>query len=428
LEIRAMPDPSRLTATEAARLIRDGRLRAAELMEACLDRIATREPEIRAFAWFDPEQARLAAPAARPGPLHGLPVGVKDVLDTMDMPSEYGSPIWRGWRPKADAAAVAWTRAAGGVVIGKTVTTEFATRKPGPTGNPHALGHTPGGSSSGSAAGVADFFFPLAFGSQTAGSVIRPAAFCGVVGYKPSFGLTSRAGMKLMSDSLDTVGVIARSVADCALFAGAVSGRDLGDPGQKMSRAPRIGVCRSPSWPAAAPETQALLPRVANALARAGAVVSERELPDEFGALVEAHPIIMNHESSRSLGWELARHRDLISAELMERLEFGLAQSEQAVARAASVFERCRLGFPAAVEGLDVLVTPAAPGQAPTGLGWTGDPVFNFIWTSLHVPCVTVPAEEGPDRLPLGIQIVGRRGDDRETLAWAQWVAATMAG
>ena len=202
---------------------------------------------MRAFAWFEADAARTAAGDRPPGPLHGLPVGVKDVLDTADMPSEYGSPIWQGWRPRADAAAVAWARAAGAVVMGKTVTTEFATRKPGPTTNPANAAHTPGGSSSGSAAGVAAGFFPLAYGTQTAGSVIRPAAYCGVVGYKPSFGTISRIGMKIMSDSLDTVGVMARSVADCALFAGAVSGRDLGDPDAKPDRAPRIGICRSPS-------------------------------------------------------------------------------------------------------------------------------------------------------------------------------------
>jgi Asp-tRNA(Asn)/Glu-tRNA(Gln) amidotransferase A subunit family amidase len=171
-----MQEPSTLTATEAARLISDGRLTPADLMESCLARIAERETAVRAFAWFDPAAARCAADGARPGKLHGLPIGVKDVLDTADMPSEYGSPIWRGWRPRADAAPVAWARAAGAVAIGKTVTTEFATRKPGPTGNPHNLGHTPGGSSSGSAAGVSDGFFPLAYGTQTAGSVLRPAA------------------------------------------------------------------------------------------------------------------------------------------------------------------------------------------------------------------------------------------------------------
>ncbi len=238
-----MQDPNRLTATELVRLIRAGSLNPVDLMEACLDRIAAREPEVRAFAHFDAEAARRAARSAPPGPLHGLPVGVKDVLDTADMPSGYGSPIWEGWRPRADAAAVAWTRAAGGVVVGKTVTTEFATRKPGPTGNPHNLRHTPGGSSSGSAAGVADFFFPLAFGSQTAGSVIRPAAFCGVVGYKPSFGMISRVGSKLMSDSLDTVGVMARSVADCALFAAAVSGRTAGRPRRCARAAATSSAC-----------------------------------------------------------------------------------------------------------------------------------------------------------------------------------------
>jgi Asp-tRNA(Asn)/Glu-tRNA(Gln) amidotransferase A subunit family amidase len=419
-------DPSRLTATEAAQRIRQGSLRPEALMEACLDRIAAREPLVRAFTWFDPAQARAAAAAAGPGSLQGLPVGVKDLFDTADMPAAYGSPIWAGFRPRADAAAVAWTRAAGGVVIGKTVTTEFATRKPGPTGNPHNPAHTPGGSSSGSAAGVADFFFPLAFGSQTAGSVIRPAAFCGVVGYKPSFGLINRAGMKPLADSLDTVGVLARSVADCALFAAAVSGRDLGDPERRADQAPRIGLCRSPTWDQARPETVALFERVAGALARAGAVLEDRELPPDFAALIEAHPIVMNRESARALGWELATAREGISADLMERLEFGLAQDEAAVARAYATFRRTQAAFPAATAGVDVLVTPSAPGEAPAGLGWTGDPAFNFIWTSLGVPCVTVPAGMGPGGLPLGIQIVGRVGEDRAVLAAAAWVAAAV--
>src|SRR5271166_3368436 len=421
-----MQDPARLTATAATRLIRAGRLRPETLMESCLARIATREPEVRAFAHLDPAQARRAAAAAPPGRLHGLPIGVKDVLDTADMPSEYGSPIWHGWRPRADSAAVAWARAAGGVVIGKTVTTEFATRKPGPTANPHNLRHTPGGSSSGSAAGVADGFFPLAYGTQTAGSVIRPAAFCGVVGYKPSYGMINRFGMKLMSESLDTVGVMARSVADCALFAGAVAGRDLGDPEVRPERAPRFGICRSPAWSGALPETQALLPRVASALAGAGASVVDRELSPSVAAIAAAHPIVMNNESGRALGWELANTREQISEGLRERLEFGLAQSEAAVAEAHAVFDRAQREFPACMEGLDALVTPSAPGQAPAGLEWTGDPAFNLIWTSLHVPCVTVPAGAGPDGLPLGIQIVTRIGEDRQALAWAQWVAAAI--
>ncbi|MBW4091359.1 MAG: amidase [Proteobacteria bacterium] len=419
-------DPSRLSATEAQQRLRQGSLRPEALMEACLDRIAAREPAVRAFTWFDPAMAREAAASCADGVLHGLPIGVKDLFDTADMPSAYGSPIWDGWRPRADAAPVAWARAAGAAVVGKTVTTEFATRKPGPTGNPHNLAHTPGGSSSGSAAGVADFFFPLAFGSQTAGSVIRPAAFCGVVGYKPSFGLISRAGMKPLADSLDTVGVMARTVADCALFAAAVSRRDLGDPGRRAELAPRIGLCRSPAWAQAAPETVALFDRIAALLGRAGAGLVDRELPPDFADLTEAHPIVMNRESAHALGWELAHARTGISAELMDRLDFGLAQDEAAVAGAYAVFRATRAAFPAAMEGLDVLLTPSAPGEAPLGLEWTGDPAFNLLWTSLGVPCVTVPAGVGPGGLPLGVQIVGRVGEDRAVLAAAAWVAAAI--
>jgi Asp-tRNA(Asn)/Glu-tRNA(Gln) amidotransferase A subunit family amidase len=395
-------------------------------MDAYLDQIADRDSAVRAFAHFDPDQVRRAAAEARPGPLQGIPIGVKDLLDTADMPSEYGSPIWAGWRPRADAAAVSWAKAAGAVTIGKTVTTEFATRKPGPTMNPVNPAHTPGGSSSGSAAGVGAGLFPLAYGSQTAGSVIRPAAFCGVVGYKPTYGMISRAGMKPMADSLDTIGVLARTVADCALFAGAVSGQDLGDPDARPERAPRIGICRSPTWDLAAPETHALVARVADALSRAGASVGTRELPERFAALIDAHPIVMNSESARSLGWELAAHADLLSDGLRERLEFGLSQSQAARETAYAVFETTQREFPAAMDGLDILLTPAAPGEAPKGLEWTGDPAFNFIWTSLHVPCVTVPAGTGPNGLPLGIQIVGRRGDDRAVLAWARWVEAAI--
>jgi Asp-tRNA(Asn)/Glu-tRNA(Gln) amidotransferase A subunit family amidase len=419
-------DPADLTATAAVRLIHDGKLRPEALMDAYLDRIASRNPTVEAFAHFDPAQARAAAAATRPGPLRGIPIGAKDVLDTADMPSQYGSPIWANWQPRADSAPVAWARAAGGVIVGKTVTTEFATRKPGPTMNPVNPGHTPGGSSSGSAAGVGAGLFPLAYGTQTAGSVIRPAAYCGVVGYKPTYGLINRIGMKIMADSLDTIGVLARTVADCALFAGAVSGRDLGDPDAKPGTAPRIGICHSPAWDAAAPETRALLARVTEALGRAGARVSQRELPERFSALVDAHPIVMNSESARALGWELAHHAGQISEGLRERLGFGLNQTQAALENAYQVFETTQRAFPDALDGLDVLVTPAAPGEAPKGLEWTGDPAFNSIWTSLHVPCVTVPAGSGPNGLPLGIQIVGRHGDDRAVLAWARWVEAAI--
>ena len=421
-----MQDLARLSATEVVHHIQNGRTDPMEWMEACLDRIAARNGERHAFAHFDAGVASRAASGTRFGPLVGMPIGVKDVLDTADMPSQYGSPIWQGWRPRADCAAVAAARAAGAIVIGKTVTTEFATRTPGPTTNPANAAHTPGGSSSGSAAGVADYFFPVGFGTQTAGSIIRPAAYCGAVGYKPSFGSISRVGMKLMSDSLDTVGVVARSVADCALFAAAVTGRGLGNPDAKPDQAPRIGICKTFSWSHAAPETQALMENIATALSRGGAKVSDYDLPAYFAELEVAHPIIMNHESGHALGWELNNHRGQISSALQEKLDVGLAHSETELAAAYATFERTQAEFSSAMGELDILVTPAAAGEAPRGIEWTGDPVFNYIWTSLHVPCVTVPAGTGPNGLPLGIQIVGRRGADRAVLAFARWVEAAL--
>jgi Asp-tRNA(Asn)/Glu-tRNA(Gln) amidotransferase A subunit family amidase len=418
-----MPDPADMTATAALRAMAAGTLTAHALLEACLDRIAAREPTVHAFAHFDPAAARAAHP--RSGPLHGIPLGVKDVLDTADMPTGYNSPIWSGHQPRADAAPVAWAREAGAVVIGKTVTTEFATRTPGPTTNPHDPSRTPGGSSSGSAAGVGAGFFPLAYGTQTAGSVIRPAAYCGVVGYKPTYGTINRHGMKLMSESLDTIGVMARSVADCALLTAVLSGLDLGDPDAKAP-APKVGLCWSPARDKAEPETVALMASVAAALAKAGATVVDHELPPAFDAIEAAHSVVMNAESARAMGWEMAHHREKLSPTLREKLEWGLARDGAALAHARATFRSLQDAFPDAMGDCDILVTPSAPGEAPRGLAWTGDPAFNLIWTSLHVPCVTVPAGLGPNGMPLGIQVVGPRGADAAVLAWAAWVAAAI--
>ncbi len=419
-------DLADLTATAARARMDAGSLTPAALAEACLQRIAERDGVVRAMAFLDPALAARNAASARPGPMHGIPVGVKDVLDTADMPTEYNSPIWRGHRPHADCAAVAWTREAGGVILGKTVTTEFATRHPGPTTNPHNPAHTPGGSSSGSAAGVAAGFFPVAFGTQTAGSVIRPAAYCGVVGYKPSYNLINRHGMKLMSFSLDTVGTMGRSVADCALLAAAAGRADLGDPDRKLANAPRVAVCQSPAWPHAAPETQALLQDAADRLARAGATVTTLTLPPLFADVLDAQPLVMNAESAVSMGWEMLHHRGQLSPVLRERLEWGLAQPAAAVAAAQAVLRDGQAAFADAMGDADVVLTPSAPGEAPPGLRWTGDAVFNALWTALHVPCVTVPVGAGPHGMPLGVQVVGRIGGDRAVLAVAQWVASAL--
>jgi Asp-tRNA(Asn)/Glu-tRNA(Gln) amidotransferase A subunit family amidase len=423
--IHAM-EPNRLTATEAARAIAAGRLSPVALMEACLDRAAAREPAVRAFVHLDPAQARRGATRAAAGPLHGLPIGVKDVLDTAEMPTGYGSPIWAGHRPRGDAAAVALARAAGAVVMGKTVTTEFATRHPGPTANPHAPAHTPGGSSSGSAAAVADFMVPLAFGTQTAGSIIRPAAFCGVVGFKPSFGTLHRAGMKVMSESLDTIGVLARSVADCALAIGAMSGRDLGDPEARPSRAPRLGLTLGPEPGKAAPETVALLHRVADAARRAGAEVVDFALPPILMRAAELHPALMNIESMQAIAWELAEARPQVSAALLEKMDWARAQPAGLLEEARKAQTTAIMAMYGLTGGLDALLTPSAPGEAPEGLGWTGDPAFNALWTMLHGPNVTVPAGVGPKGLPMGVQLVGRVGEDRSVLGWARWVEAIL--
>ncbi|HZF77887.1 MAG TPA: amidase [Acetobacteraceae bacterium] len=421
-----MTDPSRLSATEAARAIAAGRLSAPALMEACLARAAEREGVVRAFVHLDPAQALRAAGRSKTGPLHGIPLVVKDVIDTADMPTGYGSAIWAGHRPRGDAACVAAARTAGAVIMGKTVTTEFATRHPGPTANPHDLTHTPGGSSSGTAAAVADFMAPVGFGTQTAGSIIRPAAYCGVVGFKPSFGALHRGGMRMMSESLDTIGVMARSVADCALAMGAMIARDLGNPEERPDRAPRLGVTLGPEPDKAAPETRALLDRAAEAARRAGAEVVPFDLPPALLRAAELHPVMMNMETLQALAWELAEAPAQLSEVLRERMAWAAAQPPARLEEARQAHRDARAAFAAATEGLDALLTPAAPGEAPQGLGWTGDPAFNHLWTGLHGPCVTVPAGRGPRGLPLGVQLVGRRGEDAAVLAWSRWVQAAL--
>jgi len=419
-------EPNRLTATEAARAIAAGRLSPTDLMEASLSRAAAREVEVRAFVHLDPAQARRLAARARPGALHGIPIAVKDVLDTADMPTGYGSPAWAGHRPRGDAAAVALARGAGAVVMGKTVTTEFATRHPGPTANPHALRHTPGGSSSGSAAAVADCMVPLAFGTQTAGSIIRPAAFCGVVGFKPSFGTLHRAGMKVMSESLDTIGVLARSVADCALAVGAMSGRDLGDPEAKPGRAPRLGLTLGAEPEKAAPEAVEALHRAADAARRAGAEVVEFALTPELTRAAELHPALMNMESAGALAWELMEARALLSPVLIEKMDWARSQPATLLRDAHLAQSAAKLSFGPATAGLDALLTPSAPGEAPEGLGWTGDPAFNSLWTMIWGPNITVPAGTGPKGLPIGVQLVGRIGEDAAVLGWARWLQHAM--
>jgi Asp-tRNA(Asn)/Glu-tRNA(Gln) amidotransferase A subunit family amidase len=420
-----MNDLNLLGAAEAARLIAAGRITSEQLVRACLDRIAVREGEVRAWAHCDPEaaiaQARAVDKAGAKGVLGGVPVGFKDVIDTADMPSQYNSAIYRGNRPRTDAACVALVRNAGGIVLGKTVTTEYAWRFPGPTRNPHNLAHTPGGSSSGSAAAVADYMAPLAFGTQTGGSTIRPAAYCGIVGYKPSFGTINRAGLKALAESLDTLGVMARSVEDCALLVHAVSGRALPDFAAAPVRAPRIGLLRTSRWKDASPDTQALLESTAAALSRKGAAVHEVEVPAEFDRLYEDQVLIMDYEAARALAWERSNHPDLLSDLLRNALTAAAATPRERYDETMRHARACRQLFAGVFSDCDVLLTPSATGEAPVGIQSCGSSLFNRSWTLLGVPCVTIPMGRGASGLPLGVQFVGDYGDDKRLLIAAEW-------
>ena len=413
---------------EVAGAISRRELTCEALVHDCLARIEAREPLVHAWAHLDAQQALAQARAldacVPAHSLYGVPVGVKDVFDTFDMPSAYGSPIYAGQRPAADAAVVALLRRLGGMVLGKTVTTEFATFTPGVTTNPHNPAHTPGGSSSGSAAAVAAGMVPVAFGTQTIGSVIRPAAFCGVVGYKPSFGLLPRAGVKAISDCLDTVGCFSRSVADAAYFVGALARRPLAI-GASVS-APRIGLTLTAQWPHALPETQALFERLGPRLSAAGATVRDFALPAIYDAINAAQDMIAAAEMAACLADEQRRFGALLSQRLRDRLDEGMAIGAAEVDAALALARRCRRGFAAAIEGFDVLVVPSAPGEAPRGLASTGDPVFNRTWSLLHTPSVQVPVGCGPNGLPLGLQVVGRIGDDARTLAAAHWIETRL--
>ena len=416
-----------LSAAEAARRIERGELTAEALVASCLERIAARDEEVRAWAFVDREhalaQARALDRGPRRGPLHGIPVGIKDVIDTAELPTEYNSPIYRGHRPKADAACVMELKRAGAVILGKTATTEFANNHPAPTRNPRNPAHTPGGSSSGSAAAVADFMVPLSLGTQTGGSVIRPAAYCGVAAIKPSFGSINRAGLKFVAESLDTIGLFARTVEDLSLGLEATSGRAR----VSLSGKPRVGLCRTPRWSAADAATQANLEAAAERLARAGAQVRSYDMPAESEELFDRHRVIMGFETARALAWEYAMHPEKISPTLKPRLDEGWKVSRAAYDEMRAVAERCRRALADDMDNFDFLLTPSAPSEAPASLSSTGDPVFNRAWTLLGVPCVTLPHGRGPKGLPLAVQLVGAFDGDAALLGWASWAEGALS-
>ncbi len=417
------PKLHELGAAQAAALLQRRELKAEDLVRACLERVAARNDDLHAFVQVDAVSALAHARAldAGPvrGPLHGLPLGVKDLFDTTDLPTAYGSPVYAHYRPVADAASVTLCREAGAVVLGKTVTTEFAYFTPGPTVNPHNALHTPGGSSSGSAAAVADHLVPLALGTQTAGSIIRPAAYCGVVGYKPSLGRVVGAGVKSLSPTLDVIGSFGRGVEDAALLGAVLTGDprlcEFHEHGTL-----RIGLFQSPSWPQADADTQQAWDTATRALARNSDACQDVAMPQDFAELIQLQKDVMTFEMARSLSFERLRHREALSPALLALLDAGMAIPGAQHAANLQRTADWRLRIDALFERHDVLLTPSTTGAAPEGLAATGDPLFCRSWSLLGLPAVHLPLIRNARGLPVGLQLVGRMGEDHKLLAAAR--------
>ena len=430
-----------LTALAMRDEIARGAVKAVEVAGACLERIAEREPDVQAWAHLDPDYVMRQAESAdrhrasgQPiGPLHGVPVGLKDIIDTRDFPTENGTILDAGRRPRDDAAIVRRLREAGAIIMGKTVTTELAVFTPGKTRNPHDPARTPGGSSSGSAAAVGAGMVPLTVGTQTNGSVIRPASFCGVVGFKPSRGVVSRRGVLVQSPTLDTIGTFSRTVEDAALLADVLAGYDESDPASALTARPdlfnialsrppvkpRLALVRSPVWDKAQQEVREGIEELAEAL---GERAEEVDLPEPFRHVHDWHRVINLADIARNY----ARYVELdpagLSRKLMGMIEEGLAIRAVDYANAQDSIAPLNLALEKLFERYDAIVTPAAPGEAPSGLESTGDPVFNTIWTYCGVPAVSVPLLNGRNDMPIGIQLVGRRFYDGRLLRTARWL------
>ena len=411
-------------AAEIARRIRDGDWSAESVARACLERIASREPDIGAWAHVDPdavlERARSLDRAPSRGVLHGVPIGVKDVIDTADQPTGHGSPIYAGHRPARDAACVARLREAGALILGKTVTTEFAFAHPAGTRHPLAPAHTPGGSSSGSAAAVADGMVPAALGTQTGGSTIRPSAFCGIVGYKPAFGSIPTEGLKPLAPSLDTIGIMARRLEDIPLLAGVLAARPVASV---HDGPPRLALCRTPYWDRAEAPARSVLLETMKAAREAGAKTREIELPAEFAGLDDAHRVVMSAEVARSMDAEWRTDAARLSEAMRAFIERGRGETVEDVEAGWAFASDCRRRLRALCEDGEILVTPSAPGEAPRGLATTGDAVFCRLWTLLAPPCLHLPVTRGPSGLPLGVQLVAPDGGEGTLLGAAEWMA-----
>ena len=433
-----------LTLCEAAAEIREGRISSAELVTACLDRVVEVEPDVQAFAFLDRDHALRQAKnldehrahGRSLGPLHGVPIGIKDVFDTGDMPTEFGSPLWAGRTPRNDAAAVARLRSAGAVIMGKTVTAEYAYFHPGKTRNPHDKARTPGGSSSGSAAAVAALMVPGAIGTQTNGSTIRPAAYCGVVGFKPTHGLIPRSGALLLSRMLDHVGVFGRTVEDVALLAEVMAGYDAEDPDTRPIAPPplasvavsepplppRFAFVRQAVWDQAEPVTREAFAELVDAL---GDAAKEVDIGQSFGRAIDLHKTVMEVDMAHNLYRDYEKGRDQFSDPLRKLIERARKVLAVEYTAATAAREPLNAALDTVFDEYDAILTPAAPGEAPRGDA-TGNPVFCTTWTYLGTPAITLPLLRSEAGLPLGVQLVGRRGNDARLLRTARWLASNV--
>jgi amidase len=413
---------------------RERAIKAEACLGAYLQQIDAREPDVQAWAWLERERAVEAARAVDSGrggagTLLGVPIGIKDVIDTADMPTSYGSPIYADHRPAADAAAVAALRNAGAIIVGKTVTCEFAGGTPSKTRNPLDTQRTPGGSSSGSAAAVAAGMVPVALGTQTAGSIIRPASFCGVVGYKPSYGLVNRAGLKPFSESLDTIGVFARTVEDAACVASVIAERPELAADDALPRPPRIAITRTDKWAVADQDAQQALATAADALRAAGGQLQDLTLPFLCSTLIEAGVTVIATDARRAFAHELRTSPDLVSQRLRDFIATGECERSSRYDSAQRLLQAQRRQLDGTVfSDFDALLTLSAPGEAPRDLQTTGDATFNFPWTLLQLPCINIPGLSGNSGMPIGVQLVGPYRGDGNLLRIARWAERALRG
>ena len=414
-------DLTKLSAIEIAAAIEAGDTTCETVTRALLDHIEAREPMVDAWEHLDPDAALATAKALDAGPskglIHGVPIGVKDIIDTKDMPTTHGSPIHKENRPCTDAPCVSLVRNAGALTLGKTVTSEFAAQTAGKTKNPHNPAHSPAGSSSGSAAAVTDFMVPIAFGTQTGGSIVRPGAFCGCIGYKPTYNDYNPLGVHDNTRSVDTLGLMSRTIEDQALLRAVLTN----SPYRPIQTAAigdlRIGFCRTPNWHVADAPTQACLEGAARDLSAAGATVADFDLPDGFEAAMEGFDAVSGYEFSRTLSYEWVNYSELLSPNLRDnRVPNGLKVTAAEYQAGLAALGDYRRRYAASLEEWDVLITPSAIGEAPADLTTIGDPAFNRIWTGLYGPAINLPLYTGPQGLPIGLQVIGHAAQDERFL------------